>query len=783
MKNRVFPLRFAFQKKHPLKYLSTFKFNSVFARTFLTLMIMMIILIVFFYQFAVNIITKNIEERSELSNSTMLEQTCMAVDLLLSNLEISQHNTLLNQKVIRVVMAPELQNYSKNYAMIQELVSATREQSMVKRAFLYLYSNRQIFTSDNRSGTIDNMVEGRVLRSYLAAPQRNVFSNVENGITDFRFIDGRLFLFHSFPGTVDSEVGLLAYELNADGFYEVINKKRIDTKRTYVFNRDMQTLFYDQLDETSRIIQGNRSQMTKPKGIFYAKSANGATDIYFYHQSQMNGWVYVYPVHVADLELSFGSFMTTVSPWMVVFFLISSAFSIYVAVSIYRPIRDLLISVGHSENSLLPADKASFRDEFDLLAQSFQSTVARTDEMVNVIESVRPIVLERLFMSLLRGEPAENIDQTLESINSRFRTNGRFVMLALSALQKDTGSMDDVQRVLFDVSMLNTVKSLVEQECFNFPLHPTPDTTAFVLFFPEINSPHHISQTVIKIRKALKKRITAFPYTVVVGCGRIYLNIVDIKFSYEEARKDLERQISLMNAGRRDETAEELTFDEHYFENRIVQFMSSLDSSTTAQSCALIARILSELKEYTSSPDSVHPVCHNLAAALTNRLLEIHTPIKDPIFTKHTVIHHIDDIPNVDHLCQRMLAFCSEAIERVNAYNEKRQHHYVTRAIEYIDKYSADSSLSLNVVAQHIGINSSYLSRLFFEVKNIHFVDYLNEVRVQKAKEMLSDTALTINDIGVQTGFNSMSTFFRVFKKIEGATPGQFRSARTEDTK
>ncbi|MNE86506.1 HTH-type transcriptional regulator YesS [compost metagenome] len=55
------------------------------------------------------------------------------------------------------------------------------------------------------------------------------------------------------------------------------------------------------------------------------------------------------------------------------------------------------------------------------------------------------------------------------------------------------------------------------------------------------------------------------------------------------------------------------------------------------------------------------------------------------------------------------------------------------------------------------------------------FVDFLAELRVNKAKELLDDTQVSIQDIALQVGYANAITFGRVFKRVTGMTPGDYR--------
>ncbi|WP_246246334.1 helix-turn-helix domain-containing protein [Paenibacillus lemnae] len=88
--------------------------------------------------------------------------------------------------------------------------------------------------------------------------------------------------------------------------------------------------------------------------------------------------------------------------------------------------------------------------------------------------------------------------------------------------------------------------------------------------------------------------------------------------------------------------------------------------------------------------------------------------------------------------------------------------------------------ISLDNCADHIGTNPFFLSKSFKRVTGKNFIDYLTELRVERAKELLRDSELKINTVAEQVGYQH-SYFNRIFKKLEGMTPTRYRElSRTE---
>ncbi len=98
----------------------------------------------------------------------------------------------------------------------------------------------------------------------------------------------------------------------------------------------------------------------------------------------------------------------------------------------------------------------------------------------------------------------------------------------------------------------------------------------------------------------------------------------------------------------------------------------------------------------------------------------------------------------------------------------------IHEAVTYIHKNYREN-VKLSDVAKYVGMNESYLSRLFKKNLNINFVDYLNQIRIQQAKELLNNPELLISDIAYQVGYSNENYFSRVFKAVEGISPRQYQ--------
>jgi len=105
----------------------------------------------------------------------------------------------------------------------------------------------------------------------------------------------------------------------------------------------------------------------------------------------------------------------------------------------------------------------------------------------------------------------------------------------------------------------------------------------------------------------------------------------------------------------------------------------------------------------------------------------------------------------------------------------------IWKARNFIHEHS-DEELSLTKVAKFVNISRNHLSDKFKEVTGVNFVHYIARTRTEKARELLANSNLRISEIAFAVGFQSLSQFNRVFKKLTGKSPSAYRAARAKRT-
>ncbi|HKJ44745.1 MAG TPA: helix-turn-helix domain-containing protein [Balneolales bacterium] len=111
--------------------------------------------------------------------------------------------------------------------------------------------------------------------------------------------------------------------------------------------------------------------------------------------------------------------------------------------------------------------------------------------------------------------------------------------------------------------------------------------------------------------------------------------------------------------------------------------------------------------------------------------------------------------------------------EKIIQQNEEEPPR-IKKAKRYIQD-NIDHDLSLGDVASSVNWSAYYFSRMFKKATGINFVDYLSRVRIEQAKRMLLNPHLNVSEIAYEVGFQSITHFNRVFRKLTGESPSDYR--------
>jgi AraC-like DNA-binding protein/mannose-6-phosphate isomerase-like protein (cupin superfamily) len=99
---------------------------------------------------------------------------------------------------------------------------------------------------------------------------------------------------------------------------------------------------------------------------------------------------------------------------------------------------------------------------------------------------------------------------------------------------------------------------------------------------------------------------------------------------------------------------------------------------------------------------------------------------------------------------------------------------YVRRCVNLLSERMSEDA-RIEELAGELGISAAYLQRLFRQVHGMTIIDYLNRMRIERAKLLLLNTDDPVVEIAMEAGFNSRQHFTRVFTSLEGISPQEYR--------
>lgn len=108
---------------------------------------------------------------------------------------------------------------------------------------------------------------------------------------------------------------------------------------------------------------------------------------------------------------------------------------------------------------------------------------------------------------------------------------------------------------------------------------------------------------------------------------------------------------------------------------------------------------------------------------------------------------------------------------------KNEQDPTISFILDYVENRYAED-LSLELLADKLNLSVAYLSVYIKEKTGTNFSEHLNAIRIRKAKELLTEHNLSVQEIGLQIGYQNVTSFIRMFKKITGIPPGEYRKSK-----
>jgi two-component system, response regulator YesN len=144
------------------------------------------------------------------------------------------------------------------------------------------------------------------------------------------------------------------------------------------------------------------------------------------------------------------------------------------------------------------------------------------------------------------------------------------------------------------------------------------------------------------------------------------------------------------------------------------------------------------------------------------------------------LIDHMSNLASSETL-EELTGLFHDAKNECDLFLESESKHphmdneLLDKALSYIHEHFTQE-MTLQNVADHIHISRNYFSILFKRFMDVNFIDYVIRLRINKAKELLGHTSLKVYEVAGESGFNDVKYFSKLFKKVTGLSPGDYRT-------
>lgn len=254
-----------------------------------------------------------------------------------------------------------------------------------------------------------------------------------------------------------------------------------------------------------------------------------------------------------------------------------------------------------------------------------------------------------------------------------------------------------------------------------------------------------------------------------IGVGSIVSAVQDFSQSYEQA-------IYALESVRNHQGASYMVFTNQLQEKRkalvpfaiekeLIEAVKKGDIQQGLQKFDAYYSVILQAADYQLRP--VRKTMENLFILLTRTMNEL--GYEENI---QTDFDRLDTITQIKEVAR---AHLSAIIEKIRDWRMNGVEGLLLQAKDFIDHHY-ERPISLEEVAEKIGLSSYYLSKLFKEQFQISFIEYVTQLRIRKAKDFLLEGTLSLKEIALTIGYKDPNYFSRVFKKETGLSPREYRS-------
>lgn len=425
-------------------------------------------------------------------------------------------------------------------------------------------------------------------------------------------------------------------------------------------------------------------------------------------------------------------------------------------------------------------------NEFEAIELQWNKMASESATLRNRLEEQLPLVRESFLIQLAQGH---FLSMSEQRIRERFEqlgwelTGTRFAVMMLQ-LRKAAGasaasSSQDEEMLTFAAAHLakeTLVYEGAQIEALNF--HELSVGLLFMLPGDEDET-----QTRLELRRVGHDWIAeinrALQLRVILSVSRTVCEADRIPLLFEEARQALGmRSLTeinpLIDLEQLDKSDIQRDFQYPFAMEKDIIY--AIRSGLPDEAMNAIEGFVGELSARGATEGIVQQAMLQLLASIQHCLLQAGlNPVR--LFEEVNLLGELQAIKDTDEMLEWFRSHVVGVfISEFAGWKDNQLRETVDKLAVYLQKHYM-TAVSLDELAERMGMSSYSLSRAFKEVLGVNYIDYVTRLRLDRAKELLADSDMKINGIAESVGYQS-SYFNRIFKKYEGVTPSHYRNIK-----
>lgn len=450
----------------------------------------------------------------------------------------------------------------------------------------------------------------------------------------------------------------------------------------------------------------------------------------------------------------------------------------------YKPVRDLMKTLAHIDIPRMPSQKGQNllknENEFAIVKEGMVQ-VKNSYNNVSIALKRQNQLLQKVYLSrLLYGGAKVLPENELKEIyNICFNYTNFVVVLFYIEDFMDNSKPEEVGINYLDQAQLilvNVYDDLVTGIGYNAKHTKVYDILAVIISFPQNENNENLLNSIINRGKELVSNNYNLEFSAAVS--NIHYELKQLPVAYQEALQALEAKklYDLDDIVNYSEIAEKSGSSYNYpyeLEQNLMRYIQ-LSNFNSAKS------VFEKAVQCNINCDKF--ISHDIIRCLMFDLLGTVMKTFDGKKESQDFIRKLKpakrlseciDLESMNKVFEDILYKCCEYF---GAGESKSEHEHLCFQIqEYIYRNCWDSNLTVASIAEHFSMSPVTMSKMFRETTGSKIPALLSEVRIQEAKNLLLFSNEPLCEIAEKVGFGSTKTFTRIFKHVEGCTPGQWR--------